>query len=74
MILQWNFGKWVWQGEVYLTENSEQWMIVMHTMKKLWVQVRWGGGGISRVAETLLASFEGICFVDFFDGVDRREV
>ena len=74
MILQWNFGKWIWRWEVYLTENKEQWMINMHTMKKLWVQVRLGAGGLSWVAEQLLASFEGICFVDFFDGVDRREV
>lgn len=31
-------------------------------------------GGFSWVAEQLLAFFEGICFVDFCDGVDRREV
>jgi len=63
----------VWRWEVYLTENKEQWVITTHNMKKLWMQVR-GEGGLSCVAEQLLASFEGICFVDFFDGVVRREV
>ena len=40
MILQWNFGKWAWRWEVYLTDNKEQWVITMHNMKKRWVQVR----------------------------------
>jgi len=44
MTLQWNFGKWVWRWEVYLTENKEQWVIITHNMKKLWTQVRCGGG------------------------------
>jgi hypothetical protein len=50
-------------------------VITMHTVKKLWVQFDGvGEGGLSWVDEQLLASFEGISFVDFFYGVDRSEV